>query len=274
MIERVAVDQTPFLGNGQAHYLPHHHVKKESSTTPIRIVYDCSCRISSNYPSLNDCLEVVRPLINDLCSIILCFRIHKYGVSTDIEKAFLHVQLHHDDRDFTRFLWLSNPEDPESEFDTYRFKVVPFGATSSPFLLNATLRHHLKNQDSEIAEDIGKNLYVDNIISGGATEENVMQYFRKVRATMSEANFNLRSWASNSPQLQAVVQEEKFADSNKVVNILGLNWDLSTDRISFSPKPIDSTLDSGVTKRKIYSVHPGSLIHWAFSLQLLYVPSC
>ena len=37
------------------------------------------------------------------------------------------------------FLWLSNPEDPESEFDTYHFKVVPFGATSSPFMLNAIL---------------------------------------------------------------------------------------------------------------------------------------
>ena len=26
-----------------AHFIPHHHVKKESSTTPIRIVFDCSC---------------------------------------------------------------------------------------------------------------------------------------------------------------------------------------------------------------------------------------
>ena len=28
------------------HYIPHHPVRKESSTTPIRIVYDCSCRQS------------------------------------------------------------------------------------------------------------------------------------------------------------------------------------------------------------------------------------
>ena len=37
------------------------------------------------------------PFLNDLCSIILRFRTHAFGISTDIEKAFLHVQLHEDD---------------------------------------------------------------------------------------------------------------------------------------------------------------------------------
>ena len=64
-----------------------------------------------------------------MCSILL---LHKYGISTDIEKAFLHVTLDEKDRDYTRFLWLSNPTDPESVFNTYRFKSVLFGSVSSP----------------------------------------------------------------------------------------------------------------------------------------------
>ena len=47
-----------------------------------------------------------------------------------------------------------------------------------------------------------QNLYVDNVISGGPTEENVVQYFKKAKAIMSEANFNVRSWASNSPHIE------------------------------------------------------------------------
>jgi hypothetical protein len=43
------------------HYIPHHSVRKESLTTPIRIVYDCSCRRSSNEPSLNDSTGTERP---------------------------------------------------------------------------------------------------------------------------------------------------------------------------------------------------------------------
>ena len=40
-----------------AHYIPHHPVRKDSATTPIRIVYDCSFHSSFAKPSLNDCLH-------------------------------------------------------------------------------------------------------------------------------------------------------------------------------------------------------------------------
>ena len=44
------------------HFIPHHPVKKDSTTTPLRIVYDCSCRQSPTQPSLNDCLQAGPPL--------------------------------------------------------------------------------------------------------------------------------------------------------------------------------------------------------------------
>ena len=101
-----------------------------------------------------------------MCSILLRFRTFTYGLSTDIEKALLHVGLDDSDRDFTRFFWLSNPKDPESMFQVFRFKTVLFGSASSPFMLNATLHHHLNHYNTPVAEDMKENLYVDNIISG------------------------------------------------------------------------------------------------------------
>ena len=68
--------------------------------------------------------------------------------------------------DFTRFLWLPDPTDPESKFEVYRFKTVLFGSTSSPFMLNATWHCHLRNHSSPIAKDTKDNVKVDNIISG------------------------------------------------------------------------------------------------------------
>ena len=126
-----------------SHYIPHHLVKKDSATTPIRIVYDCSCCQSCEHPSLNDCLLTGPPFLNDLTSIILRFRTHLYGISTDIEKVFLHIALHENNRNFTRFLWLSDPSNPNSEFTVYRFWTVLFGSVSSPFMLFATLNYHL-----------------------------------------------------------------------------------------------------------------------------------
>ena len=67
-------------------------------------------------------LMIGPPFLNDLCTIILRCRVHAYAFATDIEKAFLHVYLHQSDKDYTRFLWLSNVEDPNSELTTYRFR--------------------------------------------------------------------------------------------------------------------------------------------------------
>ena len=89
---------------------------KNSVTTPIRIVYDCSCRGSSNSASLNDCPTTGPTFLNNLCSILLRFRTHAFALSTDIEKAFLHVRLHPSDRNFTRFLWPSTVESSSTEF--------------------------------------------------------------------------------------------------------------------------------------------------------------
>ena len=46
------------IPSGPVHYISHHQVSK---TTPIRIVYDCSCRLSHNHPSINDCLRLGHP---------------------------------------------------------------------------------------------------------------------------------------------------------------------------------------------------------------------
>ena len=53
------------------------------------------------------------PFQNEICSIMLHFHFHAIALSTDIEKVFLHVNLDGADRDYTRFLWLSEPSDPK-----------------------------------------------------------------------------------------------------------------------------------------------------------------
>ena len=174
-IERVAC---PEVTKDKCHYLPHHAVFKESATTPIRVVYDCSCRQSKTHPSLYDCLLTGPPIANDLTGILLRFRCHKYGFTTDIEKAFLHVSLDEGDRDATRFFWLSDPEDPTSAFHIYRFKVVLFGASSSPFILNATLNKHLNQYNDPVTEDM-KNIYVDDLISGVQHDEEAATYYNR-----------------------------------------------------------------------------------------------
>ena len=147
-IERVNDDAA-----NDVHYLSHHPVKKDSLTTPIRIVYYCSCWGSGQSASLNDCLTVGPPFLNNLCTI-LRFHIHDFALSTDMEKAFLHVKLRSSDRNFTSFLWPTHLESNDIQFQTYRFTVIPFGASSSPFILGAVLDLHLSKSPLQVAADM------------------------------------------------------------------------------------------------------------------------
>ena len=234
------------------HYIPHHAVHKESATTPVRIVYNSSCREARHRASLNDCLETGPAFLNDLSIILLRFRSHKFGLTADIEKAFLHVQLDQQDQNFTRFLWLCSLDDPEGPLQAYRFRVVLFGSASSPFMLYAALHSHLTRYNSATSTDILQNLYVDNILSECSTGEASLVYYTEARHILSEANFNLWSWASNSDQLCAAAKKDEVADRNERVNVLGLVWNTVNDTLSLAHKSFDlDHNDSFVTKRQV-----------------------
>ena len=202
------------------------------------------------------------PCSNDLCAILVHFRLHRFGICTDIEKVFLHIRLYPEDRDFTRFFWHTDPTDPSSKFCVCGFKVVPFGATSSPFMLNATLQYYLKSYTSVVSQDVQNNLYVDNIITSCPTEQEAVQYYKEARSIMSQAKFNLCSWSSNSIMLTSIATQEKTSDGGNSINILGFHWNPTTDKIMLATKSPPLTSDILITKREILHTCPRSLTRW------------
>jgi len=111
------------------------------------------------------------PFINDLCAVLLLFWSYFFALSTDIEKAFLHVKLHQADRDFICFLWPCEPECVDSDLQIYRFASAPFGTASSSFMLHAIpLTYIYKSLNLQLQKTLAKT-FMDNIISGFATED-------------------------------------------------------------------------------------------------------
>ena len=89
-----------------------------------------------------------------MCGVLLRFRTYYIAILSDIEKAFLQVGIQESERDVTRFLWFKDPTRPDKvngNLCVYRFCRVPFGIICSPFLLEATLQYHLKQDGSDIA---------------------------------------------------------------------------------------------------------------------------
>ncbi|XP_018370125.1 PREDICTED: uncharacterized protein LOC108765776 [Trachymyrmex cornetzi] len=88
IIEKVAQEEL----RREAHYLPHRGVIKENSTTKLRLVFDASAT-RENSPSLNHCLEKGPNLIELIPNILLRFRRHEIGITSDIRGAFLQISV-------------------------------------------------------------------------------------------------------------------------------------------------------------------------------------
>ena len=247
------------------HYLPHHGVVlRDAISTKLRIVFDASSKATSNSPSLNDCPYSGPALTPTIFKILLRFRERKIALVGDIEKAFLNIGVHEEDRDALRFLWVDSVEKEDPELVLYRFCRVVFGVNSSPFLLNATLQHHISqySSDPELVENLPNSFYVDDLVYGEGDLEKCLSLYQKSKKCLSESGFNLRKWISNSPKLLDLIREDRTKaeggcseqrlvvedtetyartavghleelDMKSEHKVLGLNWNCVSDEFIF-----------------------------------------
>ena len=265
----------------KVHYLPHQAViRKDAVTTKVRIVYDASSKGSKSGTSLNDCLHVGPSLNPLLYSILIRFRENKVALVADIEKAFLNVEVNKEDRDCLRFLWVNDILNDDRDVIVYRFCRVVFGLNSSPFLLNATLRHHVSKYndlDPEFVLKVLESFYVDDLVSGERSEEQALRLYQKTKCRMAEGGFNLRKWLTNSKTLSDQIDlEERRVDKendkqetetyaklslgikgfdSKCHKVLGQVWDNHKDEFKFEVFKIGERAKMlPPTKRNLLSV--------------------
>ena len=250
IIERVTPDS---VTGSRVHYLPHQPVLTPSKmTTKLRVVYDASAKARRNNLSLNDCLHRGPVLLPNLCGILLRFRLDPIAITSDIEKAFLQLAIHPPDRDVTRFLWFRDTSTPvvtKSNLQIYRFTRVPFGLISSPFLLQATVRHHLQSEGSPLAQRILRNIYVDNVVLGAGSVEEAVSSYHQAKATFQLASMNLREWLSNSSEVMAHFGPSDVSNTQNA-KVLGLSWAVQTDTLSLPAVKI-AACPANITKRHV-----------------------
>ncbi|XP_065059138.1 uncharacterized protein LOC135686755 [Rhopilema esculentum] len=255
------VDLTSPVEVGEVHYLPSQVViREEALTTKIRIVYDASSK--SNGVCLNDTLHTGPSLTEQLYAILLRFRGKKIGLIADIEKAFLSIAVDESQRDFLRFLWVKDINDEDPQIVCYRFCAVVFGLCCSPFIMNATLQHHIKKYEQlnpELVKLMLNSFYCDDLSTSVNTVEEATSVCLNAKQIYGEGNFNLRKWNSNSKELAEILlscdvnsngvplggvrrEDEsytklsfgKFEELERPVEqkVLGLNWNTDLDLIT------------------------------------------
>ena len=185
--------------------------------------------------------------------MLLRFRKKRIGIIADIEKAFLQVGLHQVDRDVIRFIWLKDIHENVTDNNTqiFRFARLPFGIISSPFLLSATVEHHLDETNTTTAKQIKDDIYVDNLITDTNNNEEALQLYKEAKKIFHDAPMDLRDWISNSEFVnENTIPVDLMKERVTWTKVLGLIWNTSTDKFSISTKKLEN-IEQAKTKQEV-----------------------
>ncbi|GFV20654.1 uncharacterized protein TNCV_776991 [Trichonephila clavipes] len=261
------IERVPFEEENLKHnifYLPHKAavIRTDKTTSKFRIVFDASSHVKSQL-SLNDCLHTGLNIIPNLFFLLIKFRVNPIAFVADIKMAFLMIEIDESERDFTRFFWDENPGiDLENKrLDIFRMTRVLFGVKSSPFLLAATIKHHLKKY-ADIFPDtfnhLNQSLYVDDFLCGNVSVQAALTICIESKQILEDASMDLRKWRTNSSELNQRLKNLNFeVDEHKeslntliASKVLGVGWNEKSDTFYFDSSDLGTFLSKRINTKR------------------------
>ena len=130
------------------------------------------------------------------------------------------------------------------------FTRVIFGVSVNPFLVNATIDHHMKKLESTYPDFVSKfhrSVYVDDIVTGAADVEGAYKFIFTLYAPENQQKWARITWSETIKWLvgdRACINQEVF----------GVTWDITNDMLRFKITDVASLIkDSHPTKRNVIS---------------------
>ncbi|XP_054706701.1 uncharacterized protein LOC129216512 [Uloborus diversus] len=166
-MERVMETKDP----APCYYLPHRGVyRPEKNSTKLRVVFNDS-QITSTGESLNSLQMNGGVIQEDLFSIILRFRTHRYAFTADVRMMCRMINVDESQRDLQRIVWKISKSE---EVKTYRLCTVTYGTTSAPYLAMRCLKQLSvdgEQQYPKASTIVKSDFYMDDVLTGAADLE-------------------------------------------------------------------------------------------------------
>lgn len=117
---------------------------------------------------------------------------------------------------------------------------VPFGTTSSPFLLAATLQHHFEELKQKYPETVAISqqcIHVDDLLCGAANDQEATKMYEETNRVFEAASMRLHKWGSNSDKMRQLFARENpdggsLRQSANLLKVLRLTWDPRVDSLT------------------------------------------
>ena len=106
---------------------------------------------------------------------------------------------------------MCNPFSTNPNIAPLRFTRVVFGVLSNPFILSATLCHHVDCyflSDPEFVYKLLRSLYINDYASSCENIPKVLELARKIKLTFLIGFFNMRKWQTSSLELLQAFRDD------------------------------------------------------------------
>ena len=172
------------------------------------------------------------------------FWTRRIQIVANIKKAFLQIGLQPMERDVMQFLWIKDMKKhiKLENILTYCFTGISCGIAVSPFLLGASIKHHLEKEMRRILKDI----HINNLIIGVEREEEAYQLYTTSKNILKTISIN--QWESSSMKINKVFIKDEMKGSQ--VKVLGLNWNSAKDKITIWAVSFEN-LEPAASKRQV-----------------------
>ena len=231
-------DGTP----GHVWYLPYF----VTSQAKKRIVYDGKSKFHG--VCVNDAILSGPDLLNSLVHILIRFRRGEFALMADITKCYFQINLPASQRDLFRILWFENNDVEHGKMQQFRFRVHPWGVTSSDFVACLAIQKMVELNAKKFSDstcfNVLNNLYMDDLIYSADTLEEARKVAFESIDLFKSSGFNLVKWSSNKQTMSILsdMSTELLAPGVRELNLevddnvvlpsaktLGCVWDTELD---------------------------------------------
>ena len=197
--------------------------KPDSISTPIRMVVD------GTMTGLNQLLAKGENRMTKISSIMIRNRCRKKVWTSDVSKLYNQLHLQPEALPFCLFLFkedLNPQEDPDIYVMTRAwYGISPVGNQAGEALRQLT--SILEDSYPEAKRIVESDLYVDDVFTGGHTDEDVENQVSQVKSALGKGGFSLKYIVKSGEK-----PCEEASSDGESLKILGYKWKPETDLMS------------------------------------------
>ena len=255
---------------GPCHYVSIQHVvKPENKTTRMRLVINSSLRYPKTGLSLNDMMMKGPKVLGDIWELLMRFRGYRYGLVSDISKAYHSLKTGMLEKHLRRVVWRHGKKG--AVWRVYAFIVVAFGDRIVAVLLQIAIRitsEVYKDVDLVASNKLLSDMFVDDLTSGGELREVLRFMGNRNEVTGKRDGTMVQIMEKGGLHFKAMQRSGELDDDQLELlggTVLGIGWSSERDKFIFrfainvSPRKRKQPTEKDVTPETIHRLERAKL---------------